>query len=168
MIAQVNPAIMDEFLRFSLCRRSYPGHRNGCPNYGKKKGCPPGALPFGQVYDLTKPVYAIYNAFPIGEHVARMRELHPEWSDRQLYCCLYWQPQARKQLRDEISRFNNPARHELFAPINRVTVCPEAMGVNVTHTMARIGVDLEWPPRIVAYQVALAAVPRKDADRGVE
>jgi hypothetical protein len=38
----------------------------------------------------------------------------------------------------------------------KVTACPEAMGVVVTETMANVGIKLEWPPKTVTYQVALA------------
>jgi hypothetical protein len=37
--------------------------------------------------------------------------------------------------------------------------CPEACGVDVTATMASIGVALEWPPVSTAYQVALVGSP---------
>jgi hypothetical protein len=42
-----------------------------------------------------------------------------------------------------------------------VTSCPEAMGINVSDTMKWIGVVLQWPPREVAIQVALAARRKK-------
>jgi len=40
---------------------------------------------------------------------------------------------------------------------------PEAMGVNVTETMKRVGIELEWPPVNVAYQIALAGIFKKHA-----
>lgn len=40
-----------------------------------------------------------------------------------------------------------------------VTRCPEAMGVNVTETLAAAGVTLEWPPKKFALQVAIAGAP---------
>ncbi|KUO63623.1 MAG: hypothetical protein APF84_17375 [Gracilibacter sp. BRH_c7a] len=40
----------------------------------------------------------------------------------------------------------------------RVEACPEAMGVNITETMACAGVFLEWPPENVTYQIALAGI----------
>jgi hypothetical protein len=165
VIAQVKPVI--DYSARSLCCRPYPGHPKGCPNYGKKPCCPPGAPLFDQVYDLSQPVYAIWNAFPIGEHAARMRALHPEWSDRQLYCCLYWQGTARKQLAKETLYFpvEFKLRHSSYVRAfgfrYEITACPEAMGINVTATMAGIGVDLEWPPRVVAYQVALAGIRKE-------
>ena len=37
-----------------------------------------------------------------------------------------------------------------------ILTTPEACGVNITETMKKIGVNLEWPPRSVTYQVAIA------------
>jgi len=37
----------------------------------------------------------------------------------------------------------------------RRTFSDEANGVNVTATMKKIGIELEWPPREYAYQVAV-------------
>jgi hypothetical protein len=67
----------------------------------------------------------------------------------------YWQGTARKQLREKIMRFMRE-RPGLFA-----LAIPEARGVNVTATMQSIGIELEWPPRIIAYQVALLGKRRE-------
>lgn len=138
-----------------LCVKPYPGHKKGCPNFNKKNGCPPGAAKFDEVYDLSKPVYAIINKFDFASHVSRMKELHPEWSQRQLECCLYWQPKARNQLLQHIKYFlqNHPGY--------KVEPCPEAMGVDVTETLKNSGVILEWPPKIMCCQVALAGTIKK-------
>lgn len=137
-----------------LCIKPYPGHKEGCPNFGKKKGCPPEAKMFDTVYDMSKPVFAIINKFDFAGHVNRMKELHPEWSERQLECCLYWQPRARKQLLENIKHFlkNHPGY--------KIESCPEAMGVNITETMTNSGLILEWPPKQWAYQIAIAGIPK--------
>jgi predicted metal-binding protein len=145
---QISPVI-DYSVR-GLCVREYPGHKHGCPNFNKKAGCPPQAALFDDVYDLTKPVYVIWNQFDIVEHMKRMRDLHPGWSERQVRCCLYWQPKARKQLQGWIADFLKAY------PGLSVETCPEAMGVNVVQTMKVIGTVLEWPPERFVYQVALA------------
>lgn len=134
-----------------LCERPYPNHSRGCPNYGKKAGCPPGAPLLPQTLDMYGTVYAIWNMFAFGEHVESMRALHPEWSQRQLACCLYWQGKARKQLRQEIECF-----HQEHGTDWVVCQCPEAQGANLTKTMRSIGIRLEWPPKTKAYQIVLA------------
>jgi len=142
--------VQESWLR-DLCRNPYPGHPKGCPNWGKKRGCPPSAPLLHEVLDLARPTYLIWNRFDLARHVARMQERHPEWTDRQLYCCLYWQPGARKQLRGVVRRFLRVRAHRRL----RVLSAPEAHGANVTESMRRIGHILEWPPREIAYQVAV-------------
>ena len=39
-----------------------------------------------------------------------------------------------------------------------IIACPEACGVNLTATMQKIGIELEWPPENVAYQIVLAGI----------
>lgn len=136
-----------------LCLAPYPGHPNGCPNYGRKDGCPPQSPRYWETLDTDKGIYVIFNAFDIGAHIKQMLERHPKWSDRQARYCLYWQGTARKQLREKIWRFSQ--EHPGLAIVN----CPEAQGVDVTPTMAGVGVELEWPPRKIAYQIVLAGTP---------
>jgi len=155
-IIEVKPVIIH--LVHCLCLKPYPNHKKGCPNFGKKKGCPPGVPKFDVFYDLSKPIYAIYNGFDFKKHVDRMRERHPDWSQRQLGCCLYWQGTARKRLRGRIEIFRRLTGGKYV-----VNTVPEAMGVNITETMKRVGIELEWPPVNIAYQIALAGVLRRVA-----
>lgn len=142
--------VINEAVR-SLCHKRYPGHPHGCPNYGKNPRCPPQAPLITDTLDFAKPIYAVYNVFELGKHVEWMRSRHPQWSLRQLRCCLYWQSRARKQLREHLVQFvtRSPGL-ELT-----VVACPEAQGVNVTQTMRNAGIELEWPPVMLTYQIAL-------------
>jgi hypothetical protein len=109
---------------------------------------------FSDIFDLSRPVFAIVNEFNLAAQVERMRQSNPTWTERQLECCLYWQPRARKQLSGAIKAF-------LWEhPDYRADACPEAGGVNVTETLRRAGIDLEWPPKKIVRQVALAAKER--------
>jgi hypothetical protein len=85
--------------------KPYPLHPKGCPNFGKKAGCPPAAPQLPAAFDLTRPCFAIFNVFDFAGHIAKMRAAHPDWSERQLTCCLYWQGTARKALEAEIAAF---------------------------------------------------------------
>lgn len=152
-IIQVKPVI--DYTVRKLCINPYPGHKKGCPNFGKKDGCPPESPRFADVYNLSKPVYAIINKFDLKGHVQHLKELYPKWSQKKLECCLYWQPKARKQLSQHIKYFLN--NHSDY----RIERCPEAMGINITDTLKNNSIDLEWPPKQYAYQVALAGVERK-------
>jgi hypothetical protein len=108
---------------------------------------------FDRAYDLFQPVYVIINSFDLGAHTVKMRALHPSWSYAQLTCVLYWQGTARKQLNDLINAVL-PA-----FPGYTATWCPEGMGVDVTATLAVVGVVLEWPAVQIARQVALLGAP---------
>lgn len=140
-----------------LCCLPYPGHPRGCPNWGARATCPPQARLFEEQFDPEQTVYCIWNEFDLRRHMERMRKNHPKWSARQLRCCLYWQGKARKQLRSAVQAFL--AEHTKHVPL----YCPEANGVDVSATLVQVGVELQWPPRDVTYQVALAAVPRQAA-----
>lgn len=151
--AQLPGIVFDPCVR-GLCRKAYPNHPKGCPNFGKKAGCPPTVPRFDRVFSDVE-VWAVWNEFDFAAHVKKMRAKHPDWSQRQVECCLYWQGTARKQLKSEIRRF-------LEAHSSRglsIVSCPEGMGVNVTATMDLVGVGLEWPPVKRTYQVVLAARP---------
>jgi predicted metal-binding protein len=151
-VVQVEP-VYDPKVR-GLCARSYYNHPKGCPNLGKKPGCPPEAPKLPEVFELKRPSYLIYNVFDFGSHVAKMRVKHPTWTQRQLECCLYWQTRARHQLYRLLAEFKREHPGLLY------TCCPEAMGLNVTETLANVGVAIEWPPVNVTLQVAFAGVPK--------
>lgn len=136
-----------------LCSKRYPNHPKGCPNIGKKD-CPPHAPKIEDVLNLKKTVFAVYNVFHLREHVIRMKENHPEWTDRQAKCCLYWQTRARKQLMGKIIDFKK--QH----PNLYVVKNPEACGINLTATMKSAGIELEWPPEKFTYQIVLAGTKK--------
>jgi len=139
-----------------MCYRPYDLHPKGCPNFGKRETCPPSARLYQEVYDLAQPVYAVVNEFNLGEHIERMRTLHPDWSDRQLRCVLYWQAGARRELKNKILALRECSQF----PVGYVVeTCPEAMGVNVTATLLGVGIELEWPPVRIVRQVALLGMP---------
>lgn len=150
----MTPAIL-EMPPGDLCRRRYPGHPHGCPNYGMRATCPPQRAPLSVMLpDPARKWYAVWTTFPIGQHVEKMGREHPAWSDRQRRCCLYWQKGAIGNLRREVWRM----LAELSPACHIEVYVPEAAGVNVTLTMMRVGVKLEWPPVNVAHQVALVAI----------
>jgi hypothetical protein len=153
-VVKVEP-VVDHSVR-ALCAKPYPLHPRGCPNFFSRPTCPPAVPCFDRVFDLSKPVYAVVNEFDIGAHVERMRTSHPEWSDRQLRCVLYWQAGARKLLKAKV------AEALRLLPGYKATACPEGMGVNVTETMRRVGVLLEWPPMRFARQIAFLAAPKEE------
>jgi predicted metal-binding protein len=126
-----------------LCKHPFYGHQKGCPNYGKKRSCPPHVPLIDEVLELNKGLYLIFTEFNVGEFAERIRKSHPDWkSSRQWYNSRYWQPKARKLQRKE----------EAYAKREKSIDCiinnPEALGVNVSRLMAVSGINLkwEWPP----------------------
>ena len=89
LLIKVNPVI--DYTVRALCVEPYEAHPKGCPNVGKCDRCPPEAPLFDRFFDTSKPIYAIVNEFDLGSHVERLRVKHPDWSERQLRCVLYWQ-----------------------------------------------------------------------------
>lgn len=137
------------------CKLPYPGHAYGCPNFRKKKGCPPEAPLVMQEYNLELDHWLAVVDFNLKEHMERMGSLHPSWSERQRACCLYWQGGVRKRLKELCQKFiaGNP---EIVA-----NDCPEALGVDVFKTAERMNIHLERNPREIVYKIALIGTARK-------
>lgn len=152
-VLQVVPVI-DHSVR-ALCAKPYPLHPKGCPNFTKCDRCPPKAALYDRKYDLSKPVYAVVNEYNLAAHVDKMKVKNPAWSERQLYCVLYWQNTARKQLDTKLKEIIKIGLNGY-----EIEKTPEAMGVNITETLRRVKIQLEWPPKQIARQVALLAIPK--------
>jgi len=144
-----------------LCRRPYHGHKKGCPNYDKKLGCPPQAPIIYDVLDFGKPIWAVWIDFDLANQRLRMKTKHPNWSNRQLDCCLYWQGRAKKLLGILVLNFIRNKAELGEADELKALYVPEAMGVNVTETMKNAGVILEWPPENIVRKIAFLGSPFK-------
>lgn len=129
------------------CKAPYPGHPNGCPNF-------PDCIK-DQKLEFYSPCeldwYAVIEDFDLKTHAQRMKEKHSDWSDRQCRCVLYWQNSVRKILRKKAE--------ELCLKVNGcvITLCPEALGVNVFGTMAKHGLILYKNPNLV-HKIAFVGV----------
>lgn len=158
MQAFTKNVVLDKTVR-TLCIRPYPNHPKGCPNYRKKKGCPPQQKILPEVYDVDMGFWVVWVSFDFASHCERMRRKHPNWSQRQVECCLYWQGSVYKKLRGEVEG----VKYYLDGKGNwQVTYCPEGMGVNVTETMRNLGIELEWPPKNITYKVALLGIMKNN------
>lgn len=119
------------------CKLSYPGHPKGCPNYGKKKKCPPRAPMVGDFFDLNKNLWIVHSEFNLANHILKMEKRHPEWTLRQCKNVLYWQPTSRSQLNQRI------LEALVHTGANASAMVPEAMGINVYATARISGLKLE-------------------------
>jgi len=138
------------------CLLPYPDHPKGCPNYNDSnhKGiCPPTAPLIQEFIDVEQPMYLIIEEFDLGAHIKRMFEKHPNWSERQSKCVLYWQNGVNSRLEKKCEVFKQV--HSGFI----TTRCPEAMGVNIIATAQNAGIPIKPKPIGVVYKIALAGVP---------
>jgi len=119
------------------CKIPYPGHPKGCPNYGTEDRCPPHAPHVSEYFDTSRQLYIVHSEFDLSGHQERMQEAHPQWSDRQCRCVLYWQPRSRKQLKERAAQAMKSLGLDAMAWV------PEAMGVNVYATCKLSGLHLE-------------------------
>jgi hypothetical protein len=178
MIVQINSQNIEYKRNFqNWCSLPYPKHPKGCPNYGSKRNlrgirkdlkfrvireCPPTTQLINDIFNFSKPIYLVYNKYPLGKDAEERRLSHPNLkTSGDWYNIRYWQGTARKQLYGEVTRFleENPG--------TIVDLCPEAHGVNLLTLMQKIGIKLEfgkWPPKHslknTRYQIALGGYPK--------
>lgn len=133
-----------------LCLTRSNSFRQGCQNYGKKKGCPPRSL-FNEDYNLDEPLYLIATDFELIEHAKKIRNAHLDWTEKAVYNPRYWQATARKVHEVEIQEFLR------VHPNYQVERSPEGAGINVDSLCRQNGINLEWPPRKLTRMVSIGA-----------
>lgn len=133
-----------------MCLIRSNSFRQGCPNYGKKKGCPPRTL-FNEDHDLNKPLYLIATDFDLTEHAQKIRKAHLNWTEKAVYNPRYWQATARRLHEKEIGDF---LKEHVEYSIER---SPEGSGINVDRLCRLQGIILEWPPRKLTRVVSIGA-----------
>ena len=129
------------------CKLPYDGHSNGCPNYNRKETCPPRAPVVEDYFNLNKDLWLIAIEFNLTKQIEKMKTLHPEWSNKQAKCLLYWQPKVNKTLKSEVHFF-------MIDKDLTYTLCPEAMGINVIQTAKNLGLPIEKRPIDKVYKIA--------------
>ena len=85
------------------CQLPYPGHKKGCPNYNKNENCPPNSPNALNIIPDYNKFYLIYAIFNFKKYVHLRRREHPQWSEKQLKCVLYWQSSIKKLLKEIIN-----------------------------------------------------------------
>jgi hypothetical protein len=133
----------------NYCTDPYPGHKDGCPNFDHRKGCPPHAKYFPDVFCPDGCYLAVMDIL-FCEYLSLFKKQHPTWTDRQLRNPLYWQNYFR-------TRFKAWAESQVPDGYKCIFV-PEAMGVDVDTTCKDAGITLEWPPDTHVYMVAVYAM----------
>jgi hypothetical protein len=140
------------------CRLPYPRNKNGCPNYGCSKDCPPKAPFLWEFFDLDKPIGFIVISFDLYQHALHWLELRPRWSMDQARNSRYWQKTIYSKM-DKIFQGLSKGRG-----YNRITTRPEAYGLQVFRTMGNIGFKLYARPGTqkhpLCYKVAMFGFKR--------
>jgi predicted metal-binding protein len=150
MIIQIKPSDLEISSEYQhMCLKRGGSFRKGCPNYGKKEGCPPREL-ISKIFDFNKPIYMICTEIDLEKRVKHIRENHPDWTEAAIYNPRYWQPAARKVHEAEIEKF---LETYLGVYVERT---PEGAGINIDSLCRKYGVELEWPPRKITRLVSLA------------
>mgnify|MGYP000090947200 CR=1 FL=1 len=152
-IAWVTHELVIDYRAREWCKLPYPNHPHGCPNYNHRATCPPEAPLIENFIDLSRPVLAVFCGFKLNEHIERMHQKHPDWSERQLKCVLYWQGSVNKRLRDLAKLYSYTYASSIY------TLCPEAMGVNVIKTMKKVGLPIYPRPKDIVFKVGLIGQP---------
>jgi predicted metal-binding protein len=131
----------------SLCLHPYHQHARGCPNFNRRKDCPPRADFF---LDQFQPqIFLAIVIFNFSAYLRQRKKIHPAWSERALKNSRHWQGHLRAVLKKFVKEKTPPGYTALFNA--------EAMGVNLTQTCRRAGLRLEWPPRKRVCLVAVLA-----------
>jgi hypothetical protein len=121
------------------CRLPYPGHPKGCPNFPV---CPSKQYDFHELLSWTH-WYAVIEEFDLLAHALRMKSIHPTWTERQCRNLLYWQGGVKSRLKSKAKALYECERGDVLLEI------PEACGVNVFETMAKVGINIERHPDMV-------------------
>ncbi len=131
-----------------LCRQPYPGHPKGCPNYGKKKECPPQAPLLEDFIDILQPHY-----FLVLECIRNGCRNNQENTLEEAQFRSYWNDTLEEILHEYIQEFQKDHPGTVF------TFHPSAVGVDVLETARNVGITLEENPEKVFYKIVLIGYP---------
>ena len=151
IILQPKNIIIDYRAR-GWCKLPYPDHRLGCPNYGKRKTCPPRAPLFEKI--VKSPFVLVAVKFNLARHIKQMKARHPDWSDRQAKCVLYWQGKVNKYLKDICEGIKSTIPNSVI--LNK----PEAHGVHVFETCRKNGLILEGNPKRIVWKISIIGIKK--------
>jgi predicted metal-binding protein len=126
----------------------YPQHKKGCPNYGKGKLCPPNSPAF-TIENLKqyKTLVLMYADFNFRAYKEKMRASHPDWSEKQLGCCLYWQKPVKILLKNHLETLKDKPDFILGCGSGFVECYSmESVGLNVIDMLYKLDIDFEVKP----------------------
>lgn len=92
----------------NCCKLSYPGHPNGCPNYGINPLCPPIAPYRPDVVNIYKEFVLNFILFNFEKYKELRIESNPDFfnTDKRIECLLYWQNSVKKILENSCLKYD--------------------------------------------------------------
>jgi predicted metal-binding protein len=125
------------------CALPYPGHPEGCPQYGKSEECPPLAPLVEDFIDLTKSHYFI---------IAEFTDISEDYQYIDQKESL--QEKRRNRLLQDIMN-----RLQQVFPGTRYTVRPSALGIDVHDTVKALDIFMDPHPKKSQKRVVLLGYP---------
>jgi len=128
-----------------LCKRPYPNHKKGCPNIEKCKGVPE----FSGKYNFF---YLTWIKFNFKEYKNLRKKEHPNWTEDQVKCLLYWQNSLKKLLKNHLEELSQNNKFYVFGCGNKFKLSfqstvdsMEASCINVFSTLKinKIKIDIK-------------------------
>jgi len=99
---------------------------------------------------VEPPLFIVVQNFDLEAHVKRMKERHPEWTDKQCQNLLYWQKSVVKKLKEKATAFLESQSDDLI-----LLEVPEANGVDLFKTCENIGIFLERNPKKIVRKMMI-------------
>ncbi len=122
------------------CMLPYPNHPKGCPKFPK---CPLEHIDLGAVRFSDLKWFAVIEEFDLKAQAKKMQLRFPKWSDRKCRNLIYWQKGVMSRLYEKACSPMANLEGDILLDI------PEACGVNVFETMAKVGIVIDRHPDIV-------------------
>lgn len=128
-----------------LCTQEYYQHKKGCPNFGKKLGCPPGLKHISEIVDVST-LHFYFLRFHFQKYIEQKMDRSPGWTNRAYANQRHWQAHLRSQLArrwEEVDQYNYPEYNLCLAP-DSYCRNPEGHGINVVQTLENHGFKTGW------------------------
>lgn len=164
-----------------------PGFK--CPSYRHSWACPPEAPYLEREVSKYQKFYLIFSKFDLNSYVEKEKAKHPRRSEAKIRNRFYLKNYLRDCLEKEIFKFletykdnyetklvlwdghcricqkllskdctydtGDPCRYS-----NKIRYSMEAVGINVTETVRKLNLNIEWPPINYYYRFGLICFKR--------
>jgi predicted metal-binding protein len=148
-IKDVTNKLVIDYRAREWCKKPYPDHPNGCPNYNKKPECPPQSPLIEDFIKLELSHWFVIVRFDLQRQEERMQDSHPQWSVKMCRNSRYWQNSVRKVLHESCNDFMKGKPELVY------TLLPESYGIHVINTVKHLGIPIKVRPKKYVYKIAL-------------